>query len=695
MTHESSAAVSDSWDADGPALPDPAVLLAGLNPAQAQAVRHTDGPLLVVAGAGTGKTRVLTRRIGYLVATGTARPDGVLAVTFTNKAAREMRERVRALIGGASAELTMGSFHAVSMIILRRYAEAAGLSGPDFQVLDDDEQRQLVDAIVREDPENDPDMPARERREKVKALHQRVMAFKEEGWDLEEANRNFIPQNENETQAIAVYRAYQDALARRNAVDFPDLILKTVQLFDARPDVKRAWVNAFSHILVDEFQDTNTLQYRWLEHLAREHSNICIVGDPDQALYEWRGARPEILNGFADDWPGCRTIVLDTNYRSTDPILRIANAVVQDNPRPAPKELRSGIEGAEVTVEQHDTQAQETTRVAEAIRQRLDAGTSPDEIAVLFRSARPMMGFEQAFNQAGIDHEVVGGLRFYQREEVRDIHAYLRLALNPNDDLAFTRVVNKPLRRVGEKTAERVIAMLDTAQDLPAACRILAETGGRLQQSARQGLVQFAEEIEGLAEAAGRLGPGELIRETVSRTGYIVWRRETLGDQSWRERQDILDELARNADAYPTTPDYLQQIAIASAADHAQGRGQVRLSTVHAAKGLEFEVVFTPALEEGILPNAGALKADYGPAEERRIAHVAWTRAKRELIVSYALNRWGQPAEPSRFLSDTGLIDPEVRNDSAPMHKQRKQQMERKPARTAVKGFHRLPRRPR
>jgi DNA helicase-2/ATP-dependent DNA helicase PcrA len=641
--------------------------LSGLNPEQHEAVHATEGPVLVVAGAGTGKTRVLTTRITHIIRSGLAEPDQILAVTFTNKAAAEMRERIGKMVGDKARRIRMGSFHSVSLLMLRHHPRAAGLRNDRFVVLDDADQLHLIDDIVRDsgfDPEKIAGKSANKKaaskiwKDFVRKIHARIMSWKEEGWSLEVIEDHIDPYDEMDARALPIYRAYQEALLVRNACDFPDLLLHMVRLFRDEPEIKKFWADRFRYVLVDEFQDTNALQYEWLEHLARGHGNICVVGDPDQSLYEWRGARPDLLNNFANDWPGTKIVTVDRNYRSTQEILDVANAVVLANPRPAPKRLRSAVSGDPVRFEMFDTHWDEATAVAREIRQLVNNGHDPDEIAILFRSSGPMRAFEEQIVRQQLPYTVVGGMKFHEREEVKDAHAYLRLALDPRDEFAFLRVVNKPTRNVGEASAQQVVEAYRRGQkNFIEACRDVAANGKRMRQTTKAGLEEFAkllEEFVDMAENATRTG--DLIEAIMTRVGYIAWRI-ACEDDKIQEREESLKELIRDANQYSDPGTYLQTVATLSAADIKNSDKAIRISTIHAAKGLEFETVYTPCLEEGVLPNARALKEDYGLGEERRVAHVAWTRAKKNLIVTCAQSRYYEMATPSQFLFDVGLID--------------------------------------
>jgi len=653
-----------------PAAPAEDDYLSTLNPEQHEAVTTTEGSVVVVAGAGTGKTRVLTTRIAHIIKSGLAEPNEVLAVTFTNKAAAEMRERIAHLVGEKARRIRMGSFHAVSLLMLRHHPRAAGLRDDRFVVLDDADQMRLLEDIARDHgygPADDDGKKGSRKatnkawKDELRFIHTKIMNWKEEGWTDGMVASRVDMSNQLNKQALPLYRAYQEALLVRNACDFADLLLHMVRLFREEPEIRNFWANRFKYILVDEFQDTNALQYEWLTSLARDHGNICVVGDLDQSIYQWRGARPDIMNGFSNDWPDTKIITVDRNYRSTQQILDVANAVVKDIERIAEKRLRSEVQGGAVRMEIYDTHWEEASNIAREISSLIAGGHDPDEIAILVRSSAPMRSFEEQLIRQAIPYAVVGGMKFHEREEVKDAHSYLRLAVDPRDEFAFLRIVNKPVRNIGEATAQQVVEALrrGNGKNFADACRYVAENGKRLRATTKHGLEDFARLIEEFAAMAGQNGQsGSMIEAMMTRVGYISWRIASEDDKV-QEREESLKELIRDANQYTDPGTYLQTVATLSAADIRNADKAVRVSTIHASKGLEFETVFTPCLEEGILPNGRALRESYGLDEERRIAHVGWTRAKKNLIVSCAQTRYYQATMPSQFLNDVGLIDAE------------------------------------
>ena len=635
-------------------------LLASLNNEQRAAVVATEGPVQINAGAGTGKTRVLTTRIAYILLSRLALPRETLAVTFTNKAAQEMRERILGMIGEAARDIRMGSFHAVSMAMLRHHPVAAGLRDDRFMILDEADQKKIVENIIREmgiAPEEGVDK-GKAWKQLVDEHHQRFQLWKEEGWSTDIVRSHVDPNDPDNRLTLAVYEAYQHAMASRNSCDFADLILHMLRLFRTDPSIRAYWGSKFRYILVDEFQDTNPLQYAWLTYLAAASRNLCVVGDLDQCIYQFRNARPEIMLNFAGEWSGCQTITVDQNYRSTQEILDVANAIISFNPRLTDKILKSNRSGPKPRLDIYDTAQEEARSIAQQIIRYQGRGLPLSEMAILVRSSGPMRGYEEQLIRHHIPYVVVGGMKFHEREEVKDAIAYLRLALDPRDELAFMRICNKPTRAIGENTALQVItAFRSGAPDLPTACRMVAETGARVRGATRGELSELASLIEDFAELL-RNGeaPGDLLLHMLERVGYIAWRVRS-GDDKIQEREESLKELIRDANEYQDVPTYLQTLSLLSAADVKGASDAVRISTIHAAKGLEFDIVFTPALEENVFPNARALETRYGLQEERRIAHVGWTRPKQELIVSYARSRYYQPAAPSRFLVEGGLID--------------------------------------
>ncbi len=642
-------------------------LLQNLNPDQRRAVDATEGPVVVVAGAGSGKTRVLTARIASLIERELATPREILAVTFTNKAAEEIRERIGHLVGADKSQaIRMGSFHSISLGMLRRHAKAAGLRDDRFTVLDPAEQRALLESILRDRGILPQD--ARSGQPHVLATFTRIATridnWKEEGWSPHEVPNHVALDTDELAQTLLAYQDLQELMARRNVCDFADLLLHMLRIFRNEDAVRQYWANRFRYVLVDEFQDTNPLQYAWLEALCRERQNLCVVGDPDQSIYEWRNARPAIFENFSHDWANTQVITIGQNYRSTQPILDVANAVVSRNPRLAGKVLKSDVAGAPVEALHFASHDAENAFIAQEIQTLLENGHLAEEIAILTRGVAQFTAIEARLKAHNIPVEVSGGIAFHQREEVKDALAFLRLAIDPCDVLAYQRIADRPARGVSGYGVQAVLDHLrkpaHSRHTVVEAMEHVAEREGRNLGRQRQALVDDAHmlaEIQGFAVEHFH-EPAVLLEKILTRIGYVSWRI-AIGDQQANEREESLQALLESGQDYNDAALWIQTMAIESSKPVAGG-GRVRLSTIHAAKGLEFDVVFCPCTEEGLLPNARSLEASWGLAEERRIAHVAWTRAKRRLIISWTTLRAFQPVAPSRFLVEAGLMEEDV-----------------------------------
>jgi DNA helicase-2/ATP-dependent DNA helicase PcrA len=649
-------------------------LLSDLNDPQREAVLHGAGPLLVLAGAGSGKTRVIVHRIARLVAEEGVVPWRVLAVTFTNKAAGEMRERLEHLLGTSAHELWVQTFHAFGARFLRREAARAGL-GPSFPIYDDDDQLRLVKGILAElgadDGETLTARGALSRIDRWKGVALRPGEIAPGQYDAEAA------------LAKEVYTRYELALARAGACDFGDLLMRPVRLLEEDEALRRRWSERFEHLLVDEFQDTNPVQYRLLRLLTGSRGNVCVVGDDDQAIYRWRGADVENILGFDKDFPGARVVKLERNYRSTRTVLDAAHAVISKAGRRREKRLWTDAPPGDplalvVGQDEHD----EADRIARAVSAERARGTPGDEIAVLYRTNAQSRPIEQALRSARIPYVIVRGTSFYERAEVKDAAAYLRLALEPRSDLDLDRIVNRPPRGIGDRTVERLAAH---ARDRGLArYDALAEVDAieGLKPQARRALGALRDTIAGLARDVPGLDAGIAVQEVLSRTGLLA-RHEADHTDEGAERAENLLELVAAAREFdeailgtppPRDPDepvppplarFLEQIALLGEADAPTPEGRVSLMTLHAAKGLEFVAVFLSGLEEGTFPREpwGDLspreEADAAD-EERRLCYVGMTRAKRRLTLSLARRRMGygeggpswRSTEPSRFLSD-------------------------------------------
>ncbi len=625
--------------------------LTRLNDEQRAAVETLDGPLLVLAGAGTGKTRVLTTRFAHLLITGRAAPGQVLAVTFTNRAAREMRERVGAILGRPVEGLWLGTFHALCARMLRRHAEYVGLT-PGFTILDTDDQLRLLKQVMEAARVDTKRWPP-------PALMGVIQRWKDRGL----SPARISPADETEfanSQARDIYAHYQDRLRALNAADFGDLLLHMTEVLRNHPDILTQYHRWFRYILVDEYQDTNIAQYLWLRLFAQKHRNICCVGDDDQSIYSWRGAEVENILRFEKDFPGAAIVRLEVNYRSTAPILGAAAGLIANNEGRLGKTLRSGRNdslGDKVSVMGLWDSDEEARMVGDRVERLSREGHSLAEMAVLIRAGFQTRAFEERLITLEIPYRVVGGLRFYERQEIRDAIAYMRVLIQPADDLAFERIVNVPRRGVGE-AALRAIHETARARSMSlaaAAAVLLADGGfkGRVRDALAGLLRGFARWREQLSADGHVLTLATLLDES----GYTeMWQKDKSPDASGR--LENLKELVRALADFETLPGFLEHVALVMENDANAEGDRVSLMTLHGAKGLEFDTVFLPGWEEGVFPNQRALDegGSKGLEEERRLAYVGLTRARRRAIVSYAANRriyssW-QSSIPSRFIEE-------------------------------------------
>ncbi|HJT02652.1 MAG TPA: DNA helicase PcrA [Pseudonocardiaceae bacterium] len=652
-------------------------MLAGLNPQQRAAVEHTGSPLLIVAGAGSGKTRVLAHRIAYLLAHRGVTPGQVLAITFTNKAAAEMKQRVSALVGGRAAVMWVSTFHSMCVRILRR--EAAKLSGltSNFSIYDADDTRRLV-AMVARDLDLDP------KRYPARTLAAKISNLKNDLVDVETAAST--AGNDLERRTAEVYAGYQRRLATSNAVDFDDLIMRTVELLQALPDVAEHYRRRFRHILVDEYQDTNHAQYELVYQLVGpetgEPAELCVVGDADQSIYAFRGATIRNIEEFERDFPNARTILLEQNYRSTQTILSAANAVISRNPGRRDKRLWSAAGNGELIVGYvADNEHDEAAFVASEIDQLVDSGRARfGDVAVFYRTNNSSRVFEEMFIRLGLPYKVVGGVRFYERREVRDALAYLRVLDNPEDTVSLRRILNTPRRGIGDR-AEAVIATYAERERISFAAALRAAAAGLdiplLNPRSRNAITAFVVLMDELREKADGAEVAEIIEAVLDRTGYRA-ELDASEDPQDGSRLDNLNELMTVArefgsEDFATVPvddggaepgslaAFLERVALVADADQVPdddgtSSGVVTLMTLHTAKGLEFPVVFLTGWEDGLFPHLRALGDAGELAEERRLAYVGLTRAQHRLYLSRAVTRsaWGSPMSnpASRFLAD-------------------------------------------
>jgi DNA helicase II / ATP-dependent DNA helicase PcrA len=624
--------------------------LARLNPEQRLAVETLDGPLLVLAGAGTGKTRVLTTRFAHILLTKRAWPSQVLAVTFTNKAAREMRERIAAMLGGPAEGLWLGTFHALGARMLRRHAALAGLE-PGFSILDTDDQLRLLKPLMQEAGLDLHRFPPQ-------ALMARIQRWKDRGLTPARVTPADDDPDFVQGHARALYAAYQQRLAAVNAADFGDLLLHATEILRNHPDVLAEYHRLIRYILVDEYQDTNLVQYLWLRLLAQAHRNICCVGDDDQSIYSWRGAEVENILRFEQDFPGARIVRLEANYRSTAPILAAAASLISHNEGRLGKTLRPARPGAEgeadgekvsvIGLHDSDEEARMVGLRIEALR---TAGHSLAEIAILVRASFQTRPFEERLIAWAIPYRVVGGLRFYERAEIRDAVAYLRATLRPGDDLAFERILNVPKRGLGDAALRRLREKA-RADEVPLAA-VTDALAGRTKEAFSALLAGFAR----WREILRRDGSVLCLRAILEESGYAEMLEKDRSPEA-PGRIENLKELGRALAEFETLEGFLDHVSLVMENDENAAGDRVSLMTLHAAKGLEFDTVFLPGWEDGLFPHQRALEEGGTKSleEERRLAYVGLTRARSRAIVSHVANRrfysgW-QSAFPSRFISE-------------------------------------------
>ena len=638
-----------------------AAYMADLNPEQAAAVAALDGPVLVLAGAGTGKTRVLTTRIAHILCSGRARGSQILAVTFTNKAAREMKDRIGQLVGGAVEGMPwLGTFHAIGVKILRRHAELVGLKS-GFTILDADDQVRLVKQVIESEGLDKDRWPGRQ------------LAALIDGWKNRGLTPDKVPRGEAfafaEGKGAALYAAYQKRLKELNAADFGDLLLEVLRLFRDNPEVLADYQTRFRYMLVDEYQDTNVAQYLWLRLLAggSTRPNICCVGDDDQSIYGWRGAEVDNILRFEADFPGATVIRLERNYRSTGHILAAASGLIAQNKGRLGKTLfTDGAMGEPVSVAGVWDDEEEARTIGEDIEALRKAGTRLDEMAILVRASFQMRAFEDRFVTLGLPYRVVGGPRFYERQEIKDAIAYLEVTLNPANDLKFERIVNVPKRGLGDTAVRRVTELARARGGVPLyqAAREIVETE-ELAGKARKSLTDLLAAFERWRGQIDSMKHTELAELILDESGYTQMWQQDKSPQA-QARLENLKELIRFMHEFESLQGFLEHVSLVMDADTADGEERVSLMTLHAAKGLEFDVVFLPGWEEGLFPHQRSLdeSGQAGLEEERRLAYVGLTRAKRRAKVSFAQNRrnrglW-QAAAPSRFVDEVPEAHVEV-----------------------------------
>jgi DNA helicase II / ATP-dependent DNA helicase PcrA len=630
---------------------EPQTDLVALNQAQREAVQHTEGPLLVVAGAGSGKTRVLTHRVAHLVEDLKVRPSEILAITFTNKAAGEMRERLERMLGATARAIWILTFHAACGRMLRREAERLGYRST-FSIYDDQDQVRLVKACL-EELGKDP------KRFSPRGIHSQISRAKNELVSPEEYLSR-VASFWDQTVA-EVYELYQRRLHASNAVDFDDLLMLTVQVFERFPEALTRWQKAFRYILVDEYQDTNHAQYRLLQLLGAEHGNVCAVGDQDQAVYGFRGADIRNITEFETDFPGTYVVTLEQNYRSTNSILRAANAVIENNSERKPKHLFSDLgEGDPVRVIEVEDEHAEARFVAAEIAALIDQGLSASEIAVFYRTNAQSRVLEDVLVRQDIPYQVIGGPRFYERAEIRDATAYLTVLVNPSDAGSLLRIANRPRRGIGDTSLARVVTYADSTGRTLWEALADPEAAG-VTSAACRAIRGFRSTMEFLMAQAQELPVDQLLERMLEKTG-ILDAYEAERTIEARGRIENLQELVgvareyRQQTADASLAGFLQDIALVSDQDTiADDRGLVTLMTLHNAKGLEFKAVYVIGVEEGIFPHIRAIE-EQGVEEERRLCYVGMTRAMERLTMTHTLSRslWGRRSYnlASRFLDE-------------------------------------------
>ena len=642
--------------------------LASLNPAQREAVEHVDGPLLILAGAGSGKTRVITSRIAYLLQQGLAQPGEILAVTFTNKAAEEMRQRVEQLVGSECREIWLSTFHSLCARLLRREAPAIDLPR-DFVIYDSSDQLAVVRQAMKTLDIDDKLVPPRAALSRISQAKNRM-----ESPDALGGTSAGL----RDRQIARIYESYRRALVDAQALDFDDLLLRTLELVERSERVRRTYANRFRFILVDEYQDTNRPQYLLIRHLAGVHRNLCVVGDPDQSIYRWRGADLRNILDFERDFPNARVVKLEQNYRSTQVILDAATAVIRRNRNRKDKRLWTSQTGGErITYFRAGDEIEEADFITRAIRDRIRTDAR-GLVAVLYRTNAQSRALEDALMREGVAYRIIGGVRFYERREIKDTLAYLRLLLSPHDDVSFRRVVNVPARGVGRAVLDALEAVelapddstpLLAAQDEGPARRSLwarlqaALRGRRLSPRQTTALAGFRDLIASLTADTAHASVSTAVQLVLERTGYLRQLREERSEEA-EARIENLMELVSAAREYEsreteaTVSGFVDRLSLLSEADEAEGAPEARvwLMSMHAAKGLEFPVVIVAGMEEGLFPHSRSTEDQDEIEEERRLCYVCLTRARQRLILTGAARRrvFGdyQTTEPSRFLDE-------------------------------------------
>ncbi len=626
--------------------------LEGLNEPQLEAVLAVDGPLLVLAGAGTGKTRVLTTRLGHLLATGRAAPWNILAVTFTNKASKEMQHRVTQVLGRPIEGMWIGTFHSICVKILRRHADRLGLQS-NFTILDMDDQLRLLKQLVKLEGIDDKRWPAKQ------------LAGLIDRWKNKALTPDKIPENEGfsyaEGKGVKLYKAYQDQLKMINATDFGDLIMLCIKLFQDNPDILAQYHNQFKYMLVDEYQDTNVAQYLWLRLLAQKNHNVCCVGDDDQSIYGWRGAEVGNILRFSDDFPGAKVVRLEQNYRSTGHILAAASSLIATNQGRLGKTLWTDSgDGEKVMVRGVWDGPEEARVVCDEIESLQTKQVNLKEVAILVRTGAQMREFEERFLTLGIPYRVVGGPRFYERAEIRDALAYLRVIAQPNDDLAFERIVNQPKRGIGKASIQK-LHVLGREQGITMGYAVHhANSVNLIKGKASTSLTSLLADFDRWRALSHNMSPKELLQTVLEESGYLQMHQDDVAkkDVKAEGRIENLKEMVSALDQYDSLAEFLEHVSLVMENEKNTDQDKATIMTFHAAKGLEFDHVFLAGWEEKLFPSERAMNEIGHKAleEERRLAYVGITRARVKAYISHAGTRqifgqW-QSCMPSRFIEE-------------------------------------------
>ena len=663
LAAEEPAATYDNTARLMPELP----WLSELNPEQKQAVTTTEGPLLVLSGAGTGKTKVLTARLAYILANMKANPWNCLVVTFTNRAAREMQNRARNLIGNIADSVWMGTFHGIAVKILRRHAELVGLKS-NFTILGEDDQRRLIKQLLEADGIDDKKYPPQ-------SILDKIQLWKDKGLTADKIDDSF-----RANVVTEVYKKYQARLLELNCVDFGDLLLYTLNILMSDAGVLDDYQTRFKYIMVDEYQDTNVTQYLFLRLICQKYRNLCCVGDDDQSIYSWRGAEIENILRFEKDFPDAKVIRLERNYRSTANILTAASALIRHNRDRLGKTLKVAEnspaargDNSKIKVVSTYSGSEEAAYVADEIENLHRNGTGYSQMAVLVRTAAQTREFEEKFIAEAIPYQVIGGPKFYERAEIRDALAYLRVVLQPADDLALERIINKPARGIGAKTIEKFEneARVNHISMFMAIEKMLKE--GALSGKVKTNVSELINNFYQWRQTMNAVSPDDLAAQVLEDSGYMeMLKMDKSAEAEGRiENLKELINVMSDTEQYPTLSDFMEHVSLVMDNDNNIDTDKVMLITLHSAKGLEFDAVFLPGWEEGLFPHQRALDEGGGSAleEERRLAYVAMTRAKHKLYILTALNRriYGQWQNnlPSRFINELPPANIEICNMAA------------------------------